>query len=149
MLRTGHVPARQSEGGAAHEQPRVAAAPAPAPRPRHTPTPHHRGLGTPRGPSGVSIKVEEEGEEEEGWQREGASPGPARVPASGPRAALAAAPATAPRHDVPAAGRARASGVTLVKEEEAEEEAPTICPNPPLRATATPRALNPVISTIP
>ena len=25
----------------------------------------------------------------------------------------------------------------------------TICPNPPLRATATPRALNPVISTIP
>ena len=138
MLRTGNLP-RQSEGGAAQAQPRFAdpraAGPAPAPG---AAAPHHSvfpvGAAGDSRPAGVTIKVEqgeegEEGEEEgeEGaQQREGVSPGPTRVPASGPRAALAAAPAIAPHHDL-AAGGARASGVTpratLVNEEEAEEEA--------------------------
>ena len=50
------------------------------------------------------------------------APGPALVPASRQRTALAVAPAPAPHHDVPAAGGAGASGVTLLKEEVEEEE---------------------------
>ena len=43
------------------------------------------------------------------------------MPSSGPRAAFAAAPTPVPNHDVLATGVEAASGVTLVKEEEAEE----------------------------
>ena len=122
MPRTTNDP-RQSEGGAAREQQRAAPAAAPAPAHGTHPNAHPLGAGA-SGPSWVTLKLEEEEEEEEeeGPQRDRAAPGPARVPAAGPRAALATAPASAPHHDAPAAGVAGTSGVTQVKEElEAEE----------------------------
>ena len=73
----------------------------------------------------MSIKLEEQ---DEVPRRDGSAPGPARVPAPGPRASRAFAPgshspvpAPAPNHDAPAAGGAGGSKVTIVKEEEAEE----------------------------
>jgi len=132
MPRTKNVPQR-NEGAAAREQQRatVALAAAPAPAPARQPNVPPLGAGA-SGPSRVNLKQEQEEEEkeeeeeqeeeeEEGPRRDGAAPGPARVSASGPPAALAAAPAPAPNPDVPAAGWAGGSGVTLVKEEEAEE----------------------------
>jgi len=124
MPRTKNVPQR-NEGAAAREVQRatatLAAAPAPAPAPAPHPNAPPLGAGG-SGPSGVAIKQEEEEEEEEeeeASRRDGAAPDPARVPASGPRATLATAPA--PHHDAPAAGGGGVSGVTLIKEEEAEE----------------------------
>jgi len=122
MPRTKNVPQR-NEGAAAREQQRAAAFLAAAPAPSPAPHPNAPPLGAgASGPSGVTLKLEEE--EEEGPRRDRAAPESARVPASGPRAALvaASAPAPAPDHDVPAAGGAGGSGVTLVKEEEEEEE---------------------------
>ena len=134
MPRTKNVPQRHEEAATLKKQraaDKPAAAPAPAPAPAPHPNAPPLGAGASR-PSVVTLKLEqeeeqeaeeeEEKEEEEGPQRERAAPGPARVPESGPRAALAAAPAPAPNHGAPAAGGAGASpGVTLVKEEEAEE----------------------------
>jgi len=122
MPRTKNVPLR-SEGAAVPEQQRAsaasAAAPAPAPHP-NAPAPLGAGASAP---SGVTIKLEkaEEEEEEEGQRRDGAAPGPTRVPASGLRAALAA---PAPHHDAPPGGAgAGACGVTSgVKMEEGAEE---------------------------
>jgi len=100
-------------------------------RARPSPQPPPLGAGA-SGPSGVTLKLEEEEEEEEQEeeeqeeveerpQRDEAAPGPARMPASRPRAAHSAAPAPAPHHEVPAAWGAGVSGVTLVKEEEEAE----------------------------
>ena len=122
MPRTKNVP-RRSEGFIASEQQRAAAALATAPGP--APAPHHGAFQVGgSGASGVTVKeedevVEEEEEEEtpEGQERRdlpALAPEPARVLASGPRAALAATPAPAPHHDdVPPGGAgAGASGVT-------------------------------------
>jgi len=126
MPRTKSVPQR-NEGEAAREQQRAAAALAAAPAP--TPAPHLNAplleAGGGSWPSGVTLKLEEEEakEGEEAPRRDGAAPGAALVSASGPRATLAAAPSPVPHHDdVPAAvGAGSSSGVTLVKEEDAEE----------------------------
>ena len=126
MPRTKNAP-RRSEGGDIHEPLlRCAAAPAaaaPAPHPNNAPP---LGAGGASGPSasGVTIKQGEEEEEEEEQEEEvPRRDGAARVPASGPCAAIAATPAPALHNDAPA-GEAGAvgSGVTLVKEEEEEEE---------------------------
>jgi len=125
MARTKNVPQR-NEGAAARVGHRAATAlatvPAPVPHPNAPPL----GAGASR-PSGVTLKLEEEKEEEEGEgeegeegpRRDGAVPEPARVSVSGPRADLAAAPA--PHRYAPTAEGAGGTGVTLVKEEGAEE----------------------------
>ena len=127
MPRTKNIPQR-NDGAGTREQQRTGAALAVAPAP--APAPHPNAPDSVRagasGPSGVTLKLEEEQAKEEeveewGARRDGAAPGPARVPASGSRAAPAAAPAPVPDHDAPAAEGARVSGVTLVKEEESEE----------------------------
>ena len=126
MPRTKNVP-RRYEGVATREQLGAAAAPAAAPTP--TPNPHYDALQVRgAGASGVTVKQEveeeEEGEKSPNGQRRdllALAPRPARVPASVPRATLAAAPAPAPHHDAPAAVGSGGSGLTLVKEEEAEE----------------------------
>jgi len=122
MPRTKNVP-RRSEGGAVPDQQRAAAALTAAP------VPYNNALqvaGGTAGVTGVTIKEEVEEEEEEvedtlEGQRQNTmalAPGPARVPACGPRAALAAASTPATHHeDAPAAGGSGGSGVTLVKEE--------------------------------
>jgi hypothetical protein len=80
--------------------PHLAAAPAAAPAPHPNAPP--MGAEASR-PSEVNLKLEEEEGE---LRRDGAAPGSARVPASEPRAALAAPPAPAPHHDAPVAGGA-------------------------------------------
>ena len=115
---TENVPRRSEESAVAEPQRAsgaLAAAPAPAPHPNAPPKTAFFGAS---GPSGVTIKLEEE----DGPRRYGAASGPARVPASGPPAARAAAPAPVPAHNHDAAaGAGGSSRVTLVKEEEAEE----------------------------
>jgi len=127
MPRTKNVP-RRSEGGAAREQQRAAA---PATALALVLVPHPNASSQVFGAvasAGVTVKEEEEEEEEEetpeGQQRylPALTPGPTRDSPIRPREALGAAPAPAPRHDAPlAAAGAGVSGVTQVKEEEAEE----------------------------
>jgi len=117
---------RRCEGGA--EQQRAAAALAAALAPAtHQ---HHDAvqLGGAAGAFGVTVKQEVEDEEEtpEGQRRDllALAPGSARVPASGPRAALVAAAAPTPHHNAPPGGAgAEDSEVTSgVKIEEGAEE---------------------------
>ena len=113
MPRTKNVPRRcEGDDPAVRDQQRGAAAraAAPAPAPRLDAL-QARGAGA----FGVTVKEEEEVEEKEEEEEDTTDRlGPARIPASGPRAALAAAPAPAPDHGAPAARGVGAFGVDAV-----------------------------------